>query len=274
MTVKVTLWGVRGSFPCATPNHMIYGGNTSCVSVEVGETMVILDAGTGLWQLGKYIMKKGLPKATMLLSHTHTDHIVGFPFFGPAWLGRFHLDIMAGHLKDNGGVEQIFQLAMQDPVFPVKLSAMAAKISFVDFSAGETINLPGGVVVKTGPLNHPNGATGYRVEAEGRAICYITDTEHFPDRRDPNVMELVRDADIMIYDSTYSDEQYAQSKKGWGHSTWQEAIRIGKEANVAKTIIYHHDPDHTDRIMTMIENQVTAAWDKAIVAREGMTFEF
>lgn len=274
MTIKVTLWGVRGSFPCATPNHMIYGGNTSCVSVEVGDAMVILDAGTGLWQLGKYILKKGIDHATLLLSHSHTDHIIGFPFFAPAWVGRFHLDILAGHLTDNGGVEAIFQQAMHDPVFPVKLSAMPSRIRFQDFHAGESLILPSGIFAKTGTLNHPNGCTGYRLEIQGKVICYITDTEHVVGERDPHVMALVKDADLMIYDSTYSDEQYANGKVGWGHSTWQEALRIAEEAGVKQTVIYHHDPDHTDEVMAAVEAKVKAVSDKAVVAREGMVFEY
>ncbi len=273
MELKVTFWGVRGSFPCATPQHMLYGGNTSCVSVEAGGEVIILDAGTGLWQLGKYLVANGVQGATMLMSHTHTDHIIGFPFFAPAWIGSFHLDIFAGHLRDNGGVRSVFAEQMRDPIFPVSLSHMAANMSFHDFDAGEDLFIGNRVHVKTAHLNHPNGATGYRISTGGRSICYVTDTEHYPGRRDPNVMDLVRDADVMIYDSTYSDEEYARGRVGWGHSTWEEAIRIGQEANVGRVYIFHHDPDNTDDKMAAIERQARSMWDRVTIAREGMAIE-
>ncbi len=268
MAVEVTFWGVRGSFPCATPNHIVYGGNTSCVSVEAGDQFFILDAGTGIWQLGKHILKRGIKAATLLMSHTHTDHIVGFPFFAPAWVGQFHLDVMAGHLADNGGIASIFAHAMRDPVFPVQLDQMGGKISFADFRSGETLKF-GDITVRTAPLNHPNGATGYRIEHGGASVCYITDTEHKPGTLDQTIVDLCRGADAMIYDATYTDEMF-HTKIGWGHSTWQEALRVAAAAGVKTPVIFHHEPDHTDDIMAGIEEQVRAANPQAVVAREGM----
>jgi phosphoribosyl 1,2-cyclic phosphodiesterase len=272
MTVEVTFWGVRGSFPCATPQHMTYGGNTSCVTVETASTTVILDAGTGLFGLGKQLMKRGKTAASLLLSHTHTDHIMGFPFFAPAWQGHFDLCIRAGHLADNGGIKSVFELAMRDPVFPVKLDAMGGGTRFKDFEAGERFRV-GDIDVITAPLNHPNGATGYRLEAEGHAIAYITDTEHLPGKPDKQVLKLMKGADLAIYDSTYTDEQFP-SKVGWGHSTWQEGVRLARAAKAAKLAVFHHDPDHTDDVMAGIEAEVTRTWDGAVVAREGMVFRF
>lgn len=272
MTVQVTFWGVRGSFPCATPNHMAFGGNTSCVTVETESTTIILDAGTGLFLLGKQLMKRGLKSATLLLSHTHTDHIMGFPFFAPAWMGHFDLTIKAGHLTDLGGVKSVFQLAMRDAVFPVTLDMMGGSMRFEDFKAGEKFRI-GDIDVITGALNHPNGATGYRLEAEGHAISYITDTEHLPGKPDKSVLKLMRNADLAIYDSTYTDAEFP-AKVGWGHSTWQEGVRLARSAGVKKLAVYHHDPDHTDDVMTAIEAEVTTTWENAIVAREGAVLRF
>lgn len=269
MTVEVTFWGVRGSFPCATLNHMRYGGNTSCVTVEVGGTTIILDAGTGLFQLGKHLIKKGVTAATLLLSHSHTDHIIGFPFFAPAWIGSFALTIMAGHLKDNGGVREVFEVAMRDPVFPVKLADMGGATRFHDFNVGESFALGPDVMVRTAPLNHPNGATAYRIEAEGKTVCYVTDTEHVPGKLDQNILDLIRGADLVIYDSTYTEEEYPK-KVGWGHSTWEEGIRLCRSAGAKHLAIFHHDPDHTDDFMERVDEQARHTWDKAFVAREGM----
>jgi phosphoribosyl 1,2-cyclic phosphodiesterase len=126
--------------------------------------------------------------------------------------------------------------------------------------------------VRTGLLNHPNRATGYRIECAGRSICYITDTEHRPGVRDRNVCELVRGADVMIYDSTYTDAEYPRYV-GWGHSTWQEGVRVADEAGVGRLVVFHHDPSHDDETMDGIANEVTRARPGTIVAREGMVLD-
>lgn len=269
MTVEVTFWGVRGSFPCATLHHMKYGGNTSCVTFETANTSIVLDAGTGLFMLGKSLLKRGVKAATLLLSHSHTDHIIGFPFFAPAWVGSFGLTIMAGHLINNGGVKEIFETAMRDPVFPVKLGDMGGATKFIDFNVGESFTIGTDVTVKTAPLNHPNGATAYRLEAEGKVLCYVTDTEHTPGTPDQNVVDLIQGADLVVYDSTYTDDEYPK-KIGWGHSTWQEGIRLCRAAGVKRLAIFHHDPDHTDDFMDRVDDDARHTWDKAFVAREGM----
>jgi phosphoribosyl 1,2-cyclic phosphodiesterase len=270
MSIEVKFWGVRGSFPCAFPSHMEFGGNTSCVTVAAGGQLIVLDAGTGLFRLGRDLAKKGAPGATLLLSHSHTDHIVGFPFFAPAWNGKFTLTVMAGHLNDQGGVRSVIADSMRDPVFPVQLQHMGAHIKFHDFPAGDTFKLGPDVTVRTTTLNHPNGATAYRIEADGRSVCYVTDTEHLPGTPDQKVLELVRGSDLMIYDSTYSDEEFG-AHVGWGHSTWQEALRLGKLAGVKRVAIFHHDPEHDDAYMSALESQAQAISGSCFAAREGMT---
>ncbi|MEJ0068413.1 MAG: MBL fold metallo-hydrolase [Pseudomonadota bacterium] len=191
--------------------------------------MVVLDAGTGLFPLGKHLLKGSVKSATLLLSHSHTDHIIGFPFFAPAWIGSFALTIMAGHLIDNGGVRNIFEVAMRDPVFPVKLKDMGGATRFHDFRVGESFTLGTDVKVRTAPLVHPNGATAYRLEAEGKVLCYVTDTEHTPGKPDQNVLDLISGADLVVYDCTYTDDEFTK-KVGWGHSTWQEGVRLCRAA--------------------------------------------
>ena len=127
-----------------------------------------------------------------------------------------------------------------------------------------------GVSLRTAPLNHPNGACGYRIEYDGKAIAYITDTEHYPDRLDDRVLSLVQDAGVMIYDATYTDEEY-EKFVGFGHSTWQEGIKLADAANVETLVIFHHDPSHTDDMMDEIAADVEKARPGTIVAREGLT---
>jgi phosphoribosyl 1,2-cyclic phosphodiesterase len=270
MDFSVTFWGVRGSIACPSPNHVIYGGNTSCLEVVVGNRHIIMDAGTGIRGLGHKVMEQGIQASTLLLTHTHWDHINGFPFFAPLFQKHRSLDIYAGHLHDAGGIQRVLASSMSNPVFPVPLEALQAKLAFHDFRAGETLDLGQDVVVKTAPLNHPNGATGYRVEHDGRAMCYVTDTEHRPGEPDENVLGLIRDADLVIYDSTYTDEEFLRHV-GWGHSTWQEGVRLCRAANVKRMAIFHHDPDHDDAFMANIEAQAAASWSGTFVAREGMT---
>jgi len=146
---------------------------------------------------------------------------------------------------------------------------MGGATKFIDFNVGETFKIGNDVTVKTAPLNHPNGATAYRLEAEGKALCYVTDTEHVPGKPDKKVTDLIKGADLVVYDSTYTDEEFPK-KVGWGHSTWQEGVRLCKASGVKRLAIFHHDPDHTDEYMDRVDDDARHSWDKAFVAREGM----
>lgn len=271
MGYSVKFWGVRGSIACPSPEHMVYGGNTSCVEITVGDKVIILDAGTGIRSLGRDLSKRGATSATLLLTHTHWDHINGFPFFAPAFDPNFALSIMAGHLAGKpGGIRAVLANQMENPTFPVPLVAMCGVLNFADFQAGETVSLfDGEVMVKTAPLRHPNGSTAYRIEAMGVSVCYVTDTEHVPGEPDQNVLGLIEGADLVIYDSTYTDDEFP-AKVSWGHSTWQEGIRLCRAANVKRLAIFHHDPDHVDSFMEHVEDEAYRMWDGSFVARDGM----
>ena len=271
MAVKVKFWGVRGSIACPTPDHMIYGGNTSCIEVSNGTYRLILDAGTGLRALGQNVMQSGDTSGILLLTHTHWDHICGFPFFVPFYMPGRRFRVMAGHLADRGGIRSVLASQMGTPTFPVPLAALKAEMDYVDFHGGETLtDLYPGLVVRTGPLRHPDGATGYRLEWEGKTVCYITDVEHQPGELDQTVLDLIADADLVIYDCTYTDENFA-AKVGWGHSTWQQGIRLCQAAGARQLAIFHHDPENTDPAMARIEAEAKAAWAGSLVARDDMT---
>ena len=270
MAIGLSFWGVRGSIACPSPNHVRFGGNTSCLEIRAGSERIILDAGTGLRELGNQFMRDDVRQASLLLTHTHWDHINGFPFFKPAYTANRRFRIMAGHLESLGGVRDILAGQMAEPTFPVPLEAMHGELDFVDFTAGDAFDLVPGVHVRTAKLNHPNRATGYRIEYSGKAICYVTDTEHVIGKPDQSILGLIEGADLVVYDSTYTDEEFAEHV-GWGHSTWQEAVRLCRAANVERLAIFHHDPDHDDRFMEHIEAEARSLWPGAFVAREKMS---
>lgn len=146
---------------------------------------------------------------------------------------------------------------------------MSAQLEFKEFTGGVVLQRADGVTLRTALLNHPNGAVGYRIEYGGRALCYVTDTEHFSGRRDPVVVDLVRDADVMIYDCTYTDDEYP-NRIGWGHSTWQECLRIADAANVGRAVIFHHDPSRDDIALDAIATEAGQKRPGTIVAQEGL----
>lgn len=269
--MQLRFWGVRGSIACPSPEHVRYGGNTSCLEITAGGHTIILDAGTGIRSLGGDLMKRGVRSASLLLTHTHWDHINGFPFFGPAFVPGHEFRIMAGHLESSS-VREVLAGQMTQPTFPIPLETMKSRMDFEDFRAGDAFDLVPSVRVRTAALNHPNGATGYRIEHGGKSICYVTDTEHVPGKPDQNILALIAGADLVVYDSTYTDDEFP-AKVGWGHSTWQEAVRLSQAAGVKQLAIFHHDPDHTDDVMDRIAGEVQAAHAAAFVAREGMIVE-
>ena len=269
MSFHIKFWGVRGSIACPSPQNIKYGGNTSCVEVLAGGRHIIFDSGTGIRELGNQYVRNGPNRATILLTHTHWDHINGFPFFKPAFMDTHHFDIYAGHLSKPRTIRSVLAGQMMRPMFPVPLETMQGDLHFHDFSAGDAFKLDGGVQVRTTKLNHPDQATGYRLEFGGKSICYITDTEHVIGSPDQNILGLIQGADLVVYDSTYTDDEFPD-KIGWGHSTWQEGVRLCRQAEAKKLVIFHHEPDHDDEFMFNIETQARSTWSNTVVAREGM----
>ena len=274
--LKVRFWGVRGSISCPGPEYMRYGGNTSCLEVTAGGRRLIFDAGTGIRTLGLELARQAPLDIDIYFTHTHLDHISGLTFFSPLFDKRNSIRMWAGHLEAPYTLKGVVKNLMQAPLYPVSLEIFQASISFKEFNCGTTLAC-GTVAMRTAPLNHPNGATGYRVEFEGKSICYITDTEHRPDGIDKTIVELCRGADVMIYDSTYTDGEYP-NYHGWGHSTWQEGVRIADAAGVGTLAIFHHDPSHDDTFMDRVAREAAAlrpglapgGLPRVLVAHEGL----
>ncbi|ABC22611.1 MBL fold metallo-hydrolase [Rhodospirillum rubrum] len=269
MSDTITFWGVRGSIACPFPGHMAYGGNTSCVALGLGGQTVILDAGTGIRALGASAALRGVSRLALLFSHVHRDHIEGFPFFAPAHDRAVRLDIFAGPIE-GASIRQLLDNLMSRPMFPLSLDQLRAQKVFHDLPAATAFTLFERIKVRTAALNHPGGATAYRFEHGGRVVCYVTDTEHRPGQPDAGLLELIAGADYVLYDSTYTDREFA-AHRGWGHSTWEEGVRLCRQAGARHLVIFHHDPDHDDAAMAAIETAARAAWGGTLVAREGMT---
>jgi phosphoribosyl 1,2-cyclic phosphodiesterase len=272
-SLSVRFWGVRGSIACPGPEYARYGGNTSCLEVRCGGELLIFDAGTGLRTLGGAIAGEAPIDADVFLTHTHIDHISGIPFCGPFFDKRNSFRLWAGHLAANGhNLHKVLCGFMAEPLFPVPPAIFKARMDFKDFVAGTTLHPHPRTTLRTAPLNHPNGATGYRIEHAGKSICYVTDTEHVPGRRDQTVLSLIEGADVLIYDSTYTDEEFPRFVN-WGHSTWQEGVRLCEAAGVGRLAVFHHDPSHDDAFMDQVASAADRVRPGTVVAREGMVLD-
>jgi len=268
----VHFWGVRGSIACPGAETVRYGGNTSCVEMRVAGHRLIFDGGTGLRVLGQTLLSQMPLEAHMFFTHSHWDHIQGFPFFVPAFVKGNRFKIYGAIAPNGSTIEQRLNDQMLHPNFPVPLQIMGADLSFTDLEIGESVQIDD-ILVENALLNHPGEAVGYRINWRDHAVAYVTDTEHFADRLDENVLWLAHNADLMIYDATYTNEEYyseKSSKVGWGHSTWQEAVKVAKAANVKKLVIFHHDPLHSDDFMDRIKEQTAAQFSNSVVAWEGL----
>ncbi len=265
----VKFWGVRGSIAAPGPQTLRYGGNTSCLEVRCDGKLVILDGGTGLRPFGAELVKNGPVDADILFTHTHFDHISGVPFFKPMFLPGNAFRLRAGHLLPEHTLKEVLCELMMAPLFPIPIDVMGANVRFVDFKCGEAFELDCGVGVQTCPLNHPNGATGYRLSMDGRSLCYVTDTEHVDGALDENILALIEGADYFVYDSNYTAEEYP-TYRGWGHSTWQAGADLADAAGVKTFVIFHHDPSHDDSFMDKVAAEAEVRRPGTIVAREGM----
>lgn len=263
--LSVRFLGVRGSV--ATPGaDKTAGGNTSCVEVTAGDTRIILDAGTGLRALGDERMAKGPRHNTILLSHLHWDHVAGLPFFTPIYVPGHRVEIASG---PNGvmPLDEAIRNLFKAPFFPVDYAQLSDQVSTRELKANDTFTI-GDITVTMAKLNHPDPVYGYRLEANGQSIVYATDTEHFS-CVDPTLKKLAAGADILIYDSQYTPEEYP-SKVGWGHSTWLAGAELARAAGVPQLVMFHHDPNRTDEQLAVIEAAAAANLPGTVAAREGM----
>lgn len=267
---SLRFYGVRGSVATGGLDTARFGGNTSCTLVEVGDHRVVLDGGTGMRALGQDLMKKLPVQATVLFSHMHWDHIQGLPFFVPAYVPGNIVAIYA-EKKGDFGPSHLLGSQMTYPVFPVKPAEMKAQLSFHELEPGSAREIAPGLVLKTHRLNHPDDSLGFRLEAAGHTLLYITDIEH-DDARTPALAAFCQGADVLIYDAMYTPEEYPRYR-GWGHSTWDAAVELAQLARVSKLILFHHEPTHNDDFVLSIEAEARQRFANVACAYEGMEID-
>jgi phosphoribosyl 1,2-cyclic phosphodiesterase/CheY-like chemotaxis protein len=282
--VLVKFWGVRGSIPTPGPTTALYGGNTTCVEVRADGELIILDAGTGIRPLGLQLISefKGTPlNLTVLMTHTHWDHIQGFPFFIPAYNPKNQLRIL-GYEGARKGLENTLSSQMESPYFPISMQQMPGNISIQELR--EMNFTVGRVQVQAQFMNHPGVCVGYRLNTSAGAIAFLPDNEPFqrlkahsgsqagPDqaaaqeyarKQDDKLISFLRDVDVLIMDAQYDATEYPQ-RVGWGHACVDDTVAIALSAKVKRLFLFHHDPGHDDAYVARME-----AHARALVAQSG-----
>jgi phosphoribosyl 1,2-cyclic phosphodiesterase len=270
---RIKFWGVRGSVPSPGPDTVYYGGNTSCIELRADGELIILDAGTGIRALGQHLQKEfeGAPiRATILVSHTHWDHIQGFPFFSPAYDPANQIKILAFE-GPRKGIEATLASQMESPYFPITMQEMPSSIQFQELKDLE-FNL-GPIHVQAAFMNHPGVCLGFRLFTSAGSIVYLPDNElfgrlhgghshgsarhgtaQFARQQDYKFEEFIRGADILISDAQYDSTEYEQHV-GWGHSCVDDVVDLAVASGVTELYLFHHDPDHSDtHIAQMLGN--------------------
>jgi phosphoribosyl 1,2-cyclic phosphodiesterase len=275
---KLSFWGVRGSTPTVDPATWRYGGNTPCVELIAPDgTQFIFDCGTGLrmlgnrWANGNGGSSGGSAGTHIFVTHYHWDHIQGLPFFMPLYAEENEFQFYSFRSKYLGpdSLRQVLETQMALPYFPVDCSAMNSHREFREVDGGESFTI-GSNKITTRWLNHPQGCLGFRVETPAGTVVYATDNEPGVPALDKNLRELAADADIFINDAQFTPERLAADRKGWGHSSWLEGVNIAREVNAKTLVLFHHDPDSTDRVIDEILQQARGEFDSAFAASEGM----
>ena len=300
---SVRFWGVRGSIPCPGPETVEYGGNTACLEIRAGDRLVIIDCGTGIRPLGTKLLSgayiKGTVDADIFITHTHWDHIMGFPMFTPIFIPVTKLRIRGPVSSDDETLESIIGTQLSYRYWPVTLSELAAKIEYEQIKE-TTLNLGDGLTVRSKYLNHPILCMGYRFEYQGKTIVTAYDHEPFrnlfpSDPKDPNYNEeaakegeaaakeenekingFFKNADVLIHDTQYTTEEFLKHL-GWGHSSYELAIEASLKAKVKKLVFFHHDPNHSDTLLKSLEKEYRKKTARTglsvLMAREGLTIE-
>ncbi|MBF0357197.1 MAG: response regulator [Magnetococcales bacterium] len=251
--MELTYWGVRGTLPMSGEETLKYGGHTSCVTIEFQKgDFFIFDAGSGIKSLSNHLLsqKKARIDTKIFISHPHWDHINALPFFVPLYVPGHEIEILGashGELK----MRQLISSQMEGVYFPIQIKEFAARVFFRDLNE-ESFEI-NGIKIQTLLLNHPGNCLGYRVEHQGKSICYVTDNElpletsqYFNQQNLDRLIKFIHGTDILITDTTYTNEEYQKGKELWGHSSVEQVAKLAHQAEVKALHLFHHDPDQTD----------------------------
>ncbi len=305
--IQVRFWGVRGSIPCPGPKTMKYGGNTACIELRFPEVNrhIIIDAGSGIRELATHMLAHDLPNGPIsteiYLSHTHWDHIMGFPFFVPAYIPGTKIKVFGPVTYEDDPLAEVVGGQMKYRYFPVNMGELAASIEYERLQENPHIDLDNDIILSTVIINHPITALGYRFSFQGSVFCTAYDTEPFrnvfiTDPDDPEYDELMAyegdqavaaqnkvlesffaGADLLVYDAQYTNEEYLDGKVGWGHTPIEHAITSAHQAGVKRLALFHHDPERSDDQLDQLSEiycRKDAIEDMEIFfSREGMVIE-
>jgi phosphoribosyl 1,2-cyclic phosphodiesterase len=304
--MEIKFWGVRGSIPSPGPEYVKYGGNTLCLQLCLADLdrVIIIDAGSGLRLLGNELMRRRVSakplRVDIFLSHTHLDHILGFPFFAPIFQPSTRLKIYGPKTCEDDSLEAVLGGQLSYRYFPIRQAELAADIDYVNLKEGR-FDLGDGIRLITKYLNHPLLCLGFRFEYKGKICCTAYDTEPFQnlfttDPQDPafdaimahegaaaardenlRLEEFYSDADLLIHDAQFTQQEYVANRRGWGHSPLEYAIDAALRSKVKRLALFHHDPmrtdDQLDALAEMHCNSQENDSTEVFFAHEGMTVE-
>jgi len=265
---KITFWGVRGSFPTPDRDKMDFGGHTSCVSIETQEEIVIMDMGTGMKKLGESIVSNpnSPSKINIMLSHYHWDHLIGFPMFAPLFSDKYQINIYGK--KDRIGVKDVIN-HMLDPIFwPVSFNDFKADLNFYTIGDNQ-IKISDNMMIESQVHQHPNGAFSYKVLSNDKTISYITDCEHMLGNINENLINFAKNSDLLIHDAHFAKEDLS-NHKGWGHSSWDQAVSMAQKSKSKQLALYHYSPDYNDTKINSIESDAKKIFKQTIAAKQGL----
>jgi phosphoribosyl 1,2-cyclic phosphodiesterase len=280
VSLRLKIWGCRGSVPTPSPETTEYGGNTSCVEVLLDdETTLVLDAGTGIRPLGLDLVRRGTRRVHLLLTHLHLDHLEGLRFFAPLWDAEVTLDIW-GPRSPVASLRDRILRSFSPPLFPLDFRDVRARVGFHDLPADawqiEGISLSSDLVL------HPGATLGFRLESGGTSVAYLPDHEPALAGIDPLLTHwlsagaLAHEADVVLHDAQYTEQEY-DTKIGWGHSSVADAVAFCRAVDARRLVLFHHDPEHSDRMLEELEQHARRLTgderDPPVLAREGMTLD-
>jgi phosphoribosyl 1,2-cyclic phosphodiesterase len=264
-SMQLRFWGVRGSIPVPGPSTLLHGGNTLCLSVQVGDRLLALDAGTGMRPFGNSL--EGPVHLTLLQSHLHWDHLHGLPFFAPLHRAGSTIDLWCPAQPDAQALEEHLARLIGKPGFPLALAELPGRLRLLPVDPSLRLDLPP-LTVRARPVRHPDPCFSFRLEAGRASLVYLTDHEHQPEDHD-SLVEFCHGASVLCMDCMYPPEEMPQ-RQGWGHSSLDQAARLATDAGVQRLFLLHHHPDHDDQRLLALEERLVALFPGAANAREGL----